>query len=72
MTKNFEIILNPEANELMAEIHNTKHRMPVVLYKAMEKDWLQDREIEDFAFPNHESELLAVNLDEPLVPTTLF
>lgn len=65
-------IVTTEANELMTEIHNTKHRMPVVLYKAMENDWLQEREIEDFAFPNHESELLAVNLDEPSVATTLF
>ncbi len=38
----------------------------------MEKEWLKDRDIEDFAFPNHESELLALNLDAPAEPTTLF
>ena len=65
-------IVTTEANELMTEIHNTKHRMPIVLTKAMEKDWLTDRDIQDFAFPNHEADLVAVNLDEPLVPTTLF
>ena len=56
-------IVTTEANELMTEIHNTKHRMPVVLYKAMERDWLMDREISDFAFPNHEAELEAVRVD---------
>lgn len=29
-----------EANELMAEIHNTKKRMPVILTKENEQDWL--------------------------------
>lgn len=65
-------IVTTEANELMSEIHNTKHRMPVVLYKSMEMEWLKDRDIEDFAFPNHESDLLAVNLDENAEPKTLF
>lgn len=65
-------IVTTEANELMTEIHNTKHRMPIVLTKALEKDWLTERDIQDFAFPNHEADLVAVNLDEPLVPTTLF
>lgn len=65
-------IVTTQANELMAEIHNTKHRMPVVLTKAMEKEWLNDREIQDFAFPNHEADLIAVNLDEPAVPKNLF
>ena len=65
-------IVTTEANELMSEIHNTKHRMPVVLYKSMEMEWLKDRDIEDFAFPNHESDLLAVNLDENAEPQTLY
>lgn len=65
-------IVTTQANELMTEIHNTKHRMPVVLTKAMEKEWLSDRDIQDFAFPNHEADLLAVNLDEPAIPKTLF
>ena len=65
-------IVTTQANELMTEIHNTKHRMPVVLPRAMEKEWLTDRPIQDFAFPNHEAELVAVNLEEPLQQMTLF
>lgn len=65
-------IVTTQANELMTEIHNTKHRMPIVLPKAMEKEWLSDRDIQDFAFPTHEAELKATNLDEPAYPTTLF
>lgn len=65
-------IVTTEANELMAEIHNTKHRMPVVLNKSIEMEWLKDRAIEDFAFPNHESELLAINLDASSDSKTLF
>lgn len=65
-------IVTTQANELMAEIHNTKHRMPVVLYHSMEMEWLKDHPIEDFAFPNHECELLAVNTDGDLPRTTLF
>ena len=56
----------------MTEIHNIKHRMPIVLYKAKEMEWLQNREIEDFAFPTHESDLIALNLDEENQPLTLF
>lgn len=38
----------------------------------MQQEWLGERDIQDFAFPNHEAELIALNLDEPLEPTTLF
>ncbi|REC42584.1 SOS response-associated peptidase [Chryseobacterium sp. 5_R23647] len=65
-------IVTTQANELMAEIHNSKHRMPVILHHKIEKEWLSDRDIETFAFPNHESELLAINLDMNDEPTTLF
>ncbi|WP_312420809.1 SOS response-associated peptidase family protein [Epilithonimonas sp.] len=65
-------IVTTQANELMAEIHNSKHRMPVILHHSIEKQWLLDRDIEEFAFPNHESELLAINLDMDDEPTTLF
>ena len=33
-------ILTTEADELMAEIHNTKKRMPVILKQDSERDWL--------------------------------
>lgn len=65
-------IVTTQANELMTEIHNIKHRMPIVLYKAKEMEWLQNREIIDFAFPTHESDLIALNLDEGNQPLTLF
>ena len=65
-------IVTTEANALMTEIHNTKHRMPIVLTKAMEKEWLTDRSIQDFAFPNHEADLVAINLDQAQEMTTLF
>jgi putative SOS response-associated peptidase YedK len=35
----------------MAEIHNTKKRMPVVLKREDESKWLQHEPIEHFAFP---------------------
>lgn len=56
--KTFSIVTT-EANELMAHIHNTKHRMPVVLNKDIRNDWLKDRNIQDFAFPNYEANLNA-------------
>ena len=65
-------IVTTQANELMAEIHNSKHRMPIILHHNIEKQWLSNKDIEDFAFPNHESELLALNLDGRQEPTTLF
>ncbi len=33
-------ILTTEANELMATIHNTKKRMPLILHPSEEADWL--------------------------------
>lgn len=34
-------LLTTDANPLLARIHNTKHRMPVVLPQALWQDWLQ-------------------------------
>ena len=41
-------ILTTEANPLMAEIHNTKKRMPVILPPKLEEDWLNEMSIQDF------------------------
>lgn len=38
-------ILTTEANELMAKIHNSKKRMPVLINKANEENWLMGKEI---------------------------
>lgn len=44
-------IVTTEANPLMAEIHNIKKRMPVILHPADEENWLNNKAIEEFAFP---------------------
>lgn len=49
--KNTYTILTTEANPLMAEIHNTKKRMPVVLKREDETKWLEHEPIHNFAFP---------------------
>lgn len=41
-------IVTTAANELMSEIHNTKKRMPLILSKENERDWLSDIPIQDF------------------------
>ena len=42
-------IITTEANEVMAEIHNIKKRMPVILPKELEQDWLNQMPIQEFA-----------------------
>jgi putative SOS response-associated peptidase YedK len=49
--KNTYTILTTEANTLLAEIHNHKKRMPVVLKGEDETKWLEHQPIQDFAFP---------------------
>jgi putative SOS response-associated peptidase YedK len=49
--KNTYTILTTEANALMAEIHNIKKRMPVILKREDESQWLQGESIAQFAFP---------------------
>jgi len=43
--KTFSVITT-QANPLLAEIHNTKKRMPVILHPADEKKWLSDIPLE--------------------------
>ena len=52
-------IVTTEANELMAEIHNTKHRMPILLNKQTQYRWLDDLPLYDFAFPHYDPVLEA-------------
>lgn len=40
-------VLTTRANELMREIHNSKQRMPVIIPRAYEKDWLNRTLIQD-------------------------
>lgn len=51
-------ILTTEANELMAKIHNTKKRMPVVLNSEHHNLWLTGEDYKTFAFP-YEVNLMA-------------
>lgn len=41
-------IVTTVANELMSDIHNSKKRMPVILTKENERDWLSDIPIQEF------------------------
>ena len=49
--KNTYSIITTEANPLMAEIHNIKKRMPVILKKEDEAKWLEHAPVSNFAFP---------------------
>lgn len=66
--RNTYSIITTEANPLMAEIHNTKKRMPVILKPEDEKRWLEHQPYQDFAFPYTVS-LVANNLNSQ---TSLF
>ncbi|MFY0481440.1 SOS response-associated peptidase [Flavobacterium sp. PLA-1-15] len=62
-------ILTTEANELMATIHNSKKRMPVILQKEEEELWLKGEPFE--IYHNRKGiELLAKPLDD--LPLQLF
>lgn len=45
--KSFTIITT-QANNLMSKIHNTKKRMPVILNKELEAEWLRAEKTPDF------------------------
>ena len=57
-------ILTTAANSLMAEIHNSKKRMPVILLPEEEKLWLQRDKLEPY-HNRTEVELVAISLGEP-------
>ena len=41
-------VVTTEANELMSKIHNSKKRMPLILTKEKEEDWLSSKPINEF------------------------
>lgn len=55
-------VLTTEANRLMAEIHNIKKRMPVVLDSHSRTAWLDGENYQDFAYPNYNPDLIAQKL----------
>lgn len=61
--KNTYTIVTTEANSLMAEIHNIKKRMPIILKQEDEIKWLEHQPIQEFAFP-YEVNLVAKNLNQ--------
>lgn len=64
-------IVTTQANDLMSEIHNTKQRMPVILKKQDEQNWLQGENHQDFAFP-YSSNLIATSLENDFGQLGLF
>lgn len=54
-------LVTTAANELMSEIHNIKKRMPIILKQEDENDWLDGREIQNFALP-YQVDLIATSL----------
>lgn len=53
-------ILTTEANSLMAEIHNSKKRMPVILDSTAEEEWLLGKKS-----PQLSTKLIAQSLEPP-------
>lgn len=53
-------IITTQANELMQEIHNSKKRMPVILTKNNENDWLINKSIDDFKSNNIELKAIKI------------
>lgn len=54
-------IVTTEANPLMAEIHNIKKRMPIILKPEDESNWLQHDPIHNFSYP-YEVNLVATKI----------
>lgn len=54
-------ILTTQANTLMSEIHNSKQRMPVILKKEDQRNWLQGTALSQIAYP-YQVELEAESL----------
>ena len=52
-------IVTTEANPLMAEIHNIKKRMPIILKPEDEVKWLEHSPVNKFAYPSYEVNLVA-------------
>jgi len=70
ITLNTFSVVTTRANELMAEIHNTKKRMPVILPAAAEKLWLRhdlDRDAASALMEPVASEMLMAYTISPLI-----
>lgn len=65
----FSVVTTP-ANSLMEKIHNTKKRMPLIIPKEFEKDWisagLSPSEIASLIRPYNENDLKAVTVSQKI------
>lgn len=64
--KNTFSIFTTEANPLMAEIHNIKKRMPIILKPEDEVQWLNHDKIDNYALP-YQVELFANKLNSDVL-----
>lgn len=69
--RNTYTMVTTEANTLMAEIHNIKKRMPIILRPEDENKWLEQAPINKFAFP-YEVDLVAIKISPEGEILTLF
>lgn len=69
--KTFSMLTSP-ANELMAEIHNTKERMPLILSPHQENDWLTKsaQGFEDIPHPVSSDKLISHTIDKRIILST--
>jgi len=69
--RNTYTMVTTEANPLMAEIHNIKKRMPIILHPEDEVKWLSLDPIANFAYP-YSVDLVATKLSNDTKPLSLF
>ncbi|MCO4293049.1 SOS response-associated peptidase [Solitalea sp. MAHUQ-68] len=64
-------MLTTVANEIMAKIHNTKKRMPVILPRELEDNWLKNdlavEGINSFLLPYENERTLAYSIDKKVI-----
>lgn len=53
LIKSYTIVTTP-ANEFMSKIHNSKKRMPLILTRQNEREWLENSPIDNFVSPDVE------------------
>ncbi len=56
-------MITTQANALMSNIHNNKQRMPIILKKEDELNWLNGENYKQFAFP-YENKLVATSQEK--------
>ncbi len=56
-------LITTKANDLMSEIHNTKQRMPVLLRKEDEINWLSGKNFNIYAYP-YSCDIIASKINE--------